>query len=225
MANENEKVLKARLRQKHDTEANWIKAGNAEAPFVPLAGELIIYDKDGTHSETRFKIGDGITGVNELPFEVEKDLFITEENVGAKTFPVNSSTWVRLNFPSDKTHVVEIEVIDEYGETSWYHPSCNSGTWYCTEDWAPNCSTLYIVWLEDAETGNRPAYTTDIRYPRFALTSEVYTKTEIDKKHQELSATHDELIAADEVLRSEIERAGSPYGEALIETKIWPEEG
>ena len=53
-----------RIQHKHDIEANWIKAVN----FTPLAGEIIVYDKDDTHNYTRVKIGDGTTKINNLPF-------------------------------------------------------------------------------------------------------------------------------------------------------------
>lgn len=59
-----EKIAKIRIRQKHDTEANWKKATN----FRPDAGELIVYDADSTHSAPRFKVGDGTKLVNALPF-------------------------------------------------------------------------------------------------------------------------------------------------------------
>ena len=55
---------KSRISQKHDTETNWNKATN----FVPLAGELIVYDTDDTHNVPRVKIGDGNTGLESLPF-------------------------------------------------------------------------------------------------------------------------------------------------------------
>ena len=60
----NEKTIKTRLINKHDTESNWLKAEN----FVPLKGEFIIYDNDENNTYTRIKIGDGISKVNELPF-------------------------------------------------------------------------------------------------------------------------------------------------------------
>ena len=63
-----EKTSKTRMQQKHDIEANWIKAGNSKNPFVPLAGEIIVYDADEKYSYQRFKIGDGITAVTNLPF-------------------------------------------------------------------------------------------------------------------------------------------------------------
>ena len=58
------KSIKTRVQNKHDTEANWKLATN----FVPLAGEIIVYDPDSTHSSPRVKIGDGETLVNNLGF-------------------------------------------------------------------------------------------------------------------------------------------------------------
>lgn len=58
------KELFTRIMQKHDTEANWALKTN----FTPLAGEIIVYDKDDTHNYTRVKIGDGTTKINNLPF-------------------------------------------------------------------------------------------------------------------------------------------------------------
>lgn len=48
---------------KYDTEANWSKA-----TFTPLKGELIIYAPDEVHQYERFKVGDGVTTIGELPF-------------------------------------------------------------------------------------------------------------------------------------------------------------
>lgn len=60
----NEKIFQSRIQLKHDIEENWSKATN----FVPKVGEIIIYDIDENNSIARFKIGDGITNVNSLPF-------------------------------------------------------------------------------------------------------------------------------------------------------------
>ena len=60
--------MKERIQIKHDIAANWAKAKN----FVPLPGELIIYDgvlEDGIYIEQpRLKIGDGVHKLAELPF-------------------------------------------------------------------------------------------------------------------------------------------------------------
>ena len=78
-----EKKIKTRLQNKHDFESNWIIAG--VNGFTPLAGELIIYDKEVdaegnilagalpadrtfAYKIARYKIGDGFTNVTDLPF-------------------------------------------------------------------------------------------------------------------------------------------------------------
>lgn len=70
--------MKERLTLKHDIAANWKKAVN----FIPLAGEIIIYDgivEDGKYIEIpKLKIGDGKTKLNDLPF-VESDTTKTSE--------------------------------------------------------------------------------------------------------------------------------------------------
>ena len=53
------KTFQGRIIQKHDTKANWDKATN----FVPLKGEIIIYD-----DLKKIKIGDGTTKVGSLAF-------------------------------------------------------------------------------------------------------------------------------------------------------------
>lgn len=72
-----EKTLKARQVQKHDTEANWNTAGTNG--FIPKKGEIIIYDKDSTHTTIRIKIGDGSSNVTSLPFLL--DGYATEDQV------------------------------------------------------------------------------------------------------------------------------------------------
>ena len=62
-----EKRIYGRSVQKHDVQKNWEKAEN----FTPLAGEIIVYDRDENYTYERFKIGDGTTLVNALPFADE----------------------------------------------------------------------------------------------------------------------------------------------------------
>lgn len=59
-----EKTIKSRIIHKHAIESDWNKAIN----FIPMQGEIIIYDVDETHEYERIKIGDGATNVNSLPF-------------------------------------------------------------------------------------------------------------------------------------------------------------
>ena len=66
-------VFNSRIRLKHDTYANW----ELKSDFIPLAGEIIIYEADATNPQ-RIKIGDGVTTVVNLPYY---DDFITPEEV------------------------------------------------------------------------------------------------------------------------------------------------
>lgn len=59
-----EKNIKSRIINKHDIQENWEKAIN----FIPLVGEIVIYDCDENYNYERVKIGDGKTKVNSLPF-------------------------------------------------------------------------------------------------------------------------------------------------------------
>lgn len=80
------KEIKGRAVQKHDLEVNWIKAGQATNPFVPMQGEIIVYDieidtngiilelpqgRTIPYTYERFKIGDGKTNIIQLPFSDE----------------------------------------------------------------------------------------------------------------------------------------------------------
>lgn len=71
-----EKTLNTRIQQKHDIEANWLKATN----FIPKAGEIIVYDADAAHPFPRIKIGDEKTLVNELPFATSQPDWEAQEN-------------------------------------------------------------------------------------------------------------------------------------------------
>ena len=83
-----EKIIKAKIINKHDTEENWSKAS-----FIPRKGEFIIYDPDATHTRSRIKVGDGVRTLSELPFssqnvdfsvvEVTDDLVIDSEDIAA----------------------------------------------------------------------------------------------------------------------------------------------
>ena len=65
-----DKSLNFRTIQLHDTQANWDNFSS----FIPRRGELVIYDVDETHEVERFKIGDGVSSIAELPFNVEKSI-------------------------------------------------------------------------------------------------------------------------------------------------------
>ena len=64
MANTN---INARVIHKHGTQVNWEKITD----FIPMKGEIVIYDTDETYAYERIKIGDGVTEVNQLPFNID----------------------------------------------------------------------------------------------------------------------------------------------------------
>ena len=74
------KIIKTRVQQKHATETEWNNSS-----FVPLFGEIIIYDADDNYSYPRVKIGDGQTYVTELPFLITMPIrgvdYWTEEDI------------------------------------------------------------------------------------------------------------------------------------------------
>lgn len=75
-----EKHLKVRIQHKHDTEERWL----ATTDFIPKQGEIIVYDIDETHSYARFKIGDGVTEIKQLPFATDTTLAISGMAADAK---------------------------------------------------------------------------------------------------------------------------------------------
>lgn len=108
--------ITTRIRQKHDTAANWASAVN----FTPMAGELIVYDADGTTSYPRFKVGNGQDNINDLPFSDEHYVLDTELGgyvavastqtiTGAKTFSQNVN--VPLT-PTANTHASSKQYVD-----------------------------------------------------------------------------------------------------------------
>ena len=75
------KSLNLRVIHTHDVEENWLKL----LDFVPNSGELIVYDADTSHLYERFKIGDGVTNLHQLPFTTEAvmySMFSVTDNIG-----------------------------------------------------------------------------------------------------------------------------------------------
>ena len=115
-----EKRLNTRIIHKHETEANWLLATN----FVPMQGEIIIYDIDSTHAYERVKVGDGKTLVSALPFidanKVDKvsgkglstnDYTTTEKNKLAGIAEGANKTVVDSELSSTSTNPVQNKAI------------------------------------------------------------------------------------------------------------------
>ena len=73
------KEFLVKQQQTHDVEANWNKAIN----FIPLKAEIIIYDPDENFDYSRFKIGDGVTDVKNLPFAIGNIDFPSDSHINS----------------------------------------------------------------------------------------------------------------------------------------------
>lgn len=86
-----EKTFNTRIIHKHDTADHWESATN----FIPKKGEIIVYDIDADYDYERFKIGDGIHSVNELPFaddDLRKNIENKVDKVEGKDLSTNDFT-------------------------------------------------------------------------------------------------------------------------------------
>lgn len=118
-------TLKTRIQNRHDTEANWTTASNATNPFIPLKGEVIVYDPDTTHTTPRAKIGDGVTKVGNLAFvggDISKYVTLdTAQTIsGSKLFldPIQVGGSSNLE---DYTKITSTDITVRAGENaSWY---------------------------------------------------------------------------------------------------------
>lgn len=76
-----EKIFNGRIKQKHGTASEWSLA----TTFVPKDGELIVYDVDSDNPSPRFKVGNGVDKVNDLPFS-DDDIWAAIEELPTKTY-------------------------------------------------------------------------------------------------------------------------------------------
>lgn len=125
-----------RIVNKHDTEANWLKATN----FTPKQGELIVYDVDSNYSYERIKIGDGVQNVNDLPFAGgnSKNVFYATMSKGSstdssivatvddKSFSYKAGTIVALVCTKSLDESVRTININKLGAIDLYTESTNS---------------------------------------------------------------------------------------------------
>ena len=93
-----EKILNARVTQKHDTAENWLASN-----FIPLSGEIIIYDFDDQKS--KMKIGNGIDTANDLPFLFEEKGVTSWNDLEDKPF---SSEAILCEWDATKTYPEKI---------------------------------------------------------------------------------------------------------------------
>lgn len=166
------KRLKSRSIQKHDVEANWLQATG----FVPYAGEIIVYDKDEAHDYVRFKIGDGNSNVNDLPFEVEKDLFEFKKNLYLYEIPAGA--YVRINADVDKECLATVTAYnDPTDETNQFEKKCKINQWFSLDEFISYSYTeARFEYITDEETGDSIDFTINLKINNYALRDKVYTK-------------------------------------------------
>ena len=104
-----EKNIKSRIVHKHDTAENWAKATS----FVPMKGEIIVYDIDDNYNYERFKIGNGQTVVGSLPFFDDALKAEIEELGVVASIPSdwNQNDETASDYIKNRTHWVESELI------------------------------------------------------------------------------------------------------------------
>ena len=73
---------------KHNTPAIW----DAMTNYIPDKGEIIVYDKDDNTDYERFKIGDGVKTVSQLPFYMA-DLREHTQNTDIHITTEERATW------------------------------------------------------------------------------------------------------------------------------------
>lgn len=108
MSNTELKKVRGRVQNKHKTAEEWLldvypNGDTLQEPrtdaFVPLAGELIIYDpdsdSDSEYNYPRFKFGNGQDNVDYLPFVGEAEIQKLQEKIDNKVFCaiVNSTSY------------------------------------------------------------------------------------------------------------------------------------
>lgn len=137
-----EKKLNIRLINKHDVEANWLKATN----FIPKKAEIIVYDVDENYGYERFKIGDGETLVSELPFQ---SLPLTNDpNMQLVTDADGNILWEEKPYYTGTV----INLVEKYGVDPVYDPQNNH---------VVDCTALINQAIQDAkEEGKRSSATT-----------------------------------------------------------------
>ena len=101
-----DKKFNARVQHKIDTQKNWEKATN----FIPLKGELIIYDIDANNTLRRIKIGDGITPVNDLEFVSSQSDY--EQNDSSKSDYIKNRTHYKEVIHQEKVDLLPATEID-----------------------------------------------------------------------------------------------------------------
>lgn len=187
------KELQSRIIHKHDVAENWSKAEN----FIPKQGELIVYDTDSNYTYERFKIGDGVTLVNNLPFmpdPTDKMLVVTGTLNDGNTLTtdytseqiiahIRNGGSTMLSLPSEEL-VLPLYMAD--CESTTNNPSTMVAYGGVAINKTEGCvqNRIFVVSGNTVVADNTP-YEPD--FTGYLKTGDAYTKTEIDEKVVDLT--------------------------------------
>lgn len=144
-----EKTLKTRVKMKHGKESEWALA----TKFIPLIGEIIVYDVDNNHTSPRFKVGDGLTNVNNLKF-------------------VNQDELAKITTLGDELLAVKNGYLPLSGGTITGALNIKNGTRFSEMHFAPSFDSSYAgVISYDAGDTNKYGSSTHIFIRQYSITT------------------------------------------------------
>lgn len=116
-----EKTIKTRVIHKHGTASDWSKSS-----LIPKKAELIVFDIDNNYDYERFKIGDGIHNVNELPFY--------EDNIDLSEYQKNTDDSLTTSSKEISSAINELKTEIETLKTNSPAYDAVNGNLYIPED-------------------------------------------------------------------------------------------
>ena len=177
-----EKRLKTKIINKHDTQANWEKSS-----YIPSQAELVVFDIDSTYSYERFKIGDGKTNVNSLPFADAHILDIISDFTSGNTTVAKATHATKADSATEATHAVN-------ADSATHATSADTATKATTADSAAKATTA-----DSATTaGSATKATQDASGNTITTTYE--TKVDASAKLTEAKNYTDEKVGAIDTL-------------------------
>jgi hypothetical protein len=190
---------KSRIVHKHDIEENWLKAVN----FIPKQGEIIVYDIDDTYTYSRFKIGDGKTNINDLPFYFEQVLPSDIGDLKSTVTELNYMSGVTDNVQSQLDNKTQVQMTsenlteilqtlkilkltqEEY-DTASKNGSLEDDTLYLTPNQEIDLSNYATIDQLNNKADNNH------KHDEYITNDQLSTKSDIEHKHDEY-ATIDQL--------------------------------
>ena len=144
-------TITAIIQQKHDTQANWEING---VDYIPLAGEIIVYDPDNTFTYPRMKIGDGSKTVEELEFiqagNISVDLtdYAKKTEIPTKISDLTNDEGYLTSIPSE--YVTETELNSKGYLTSYTETDPTVPDW-AKKETKPTYTKSEIAGLENVD--------------------------------------------------------------------------